>query len=290
MIFTNKHNLPDGIVNAVKNDSYTKGESDYSATGLLKPARQSALQSQHHDEIEEDVSDRIWSLLGQSIHTICERGNVSDLVEKRFFAKFGNKTVSAQIDSLGMKSGILTDYKTTTVYKAKPNQAADPDWTAQLNIQLELMRRNGLDASQLQIIAILRDWSKNKARQEENYAPLNVAVIPIEMWPREKTVAFIEMRIALHEAAKSNLPECSDDERWAKPSVFAVVKGKRAINGGVQFSEDAAQSLCAKNPGTRVEFRQGESMRCELYCSVNKFCSQYQKTIKKQEVTNEIQE
>jgi hypothetical protein len=115
MKITNKNNLPDAIVRAVKNDPYSG--SGYTATSLLKPPRQAALIKRHEHEIEEDASDRIWSLLGQSIHSICERANVSDLVEKRFDAYFGPHKVSGQIDSLGLESEVLTDYKTTTVYK-----------------------------------------------------------------------------------------------------------------------------------------------------------------------------
>jgi hypothetical protein len=284
MKLTNKFQLPDAIVRAVQNDSYSKGESDFSATGLLKPPRQTALLERHGHEAEEDVSDRIWSLLGQSVHSICERANVNDLVEKRFFSKFGDYTVSCQIDNMGLdERAILSDFKVTTVYKCKPDSEPDPDWTAQINIQIELLRRNGIEVKAAQIIAILRDWSKNKARTEFNYPPMNVAIIPIEIWPREKTVAFIEQRIALHVGARTSLPECSQEERWAKETKFAVMKkgGKRATK--VYDTEAEAKLFVDQDPKNfSVEERPGESVRCALYCSVNKFCSQFQATQNKQ--------
>jgi hypothetical protein len=249
----------------------------------LKPARQSALRKRHADEIEEDASDRIWSLIGQSAHEICNRANKTELTEKRFFAKFGDYTVSAQIDSLDLLGGVLSDYKVTTQYKAKPNETPDADYTAQLNIQAEILRMNGHTVNELRIIAILRDWSKNKARLDPSLPQANVAVLNIPLWTREQTQSFIAFRIAEHVAADSELPECSSEERWAKPDMYAVVKGKRAINGGVQFSLEAAEKICAQNPGTRVEYRKGESMRCELYCNVSEFCTQYKKTVTKSE-------
>lgn len=281
MKLTNKLNLPDGLVRAIQNDPYPTGpkvKSDFSCTWLLKPARQAALIKKHRHEIEEDASDRIWSLLGQAAHEVCNRANQTELTEKRFYAKFGEYVVSAQIDSLDLLGGVLSDYKVTTQYKAKPNAEPDPDFTAQLNIQAEILRQNGHTVNELRIIAILRDWSKNKARFDSDLPQQNVIVLPIPMWSPEQTRSFIEMRIAEHVAADTELPECSPNEMWAKPDVYAVMKGQRAIPGGVQYSEKTAMALCEKTPGARVEFRKGEAMRCELYCNVSKFCDQYKKS------------
>lgn len=290
MQYTNKHGLPDGLVRAVQNDPYHKGDCDFSATELLKPARQRTLMKRHAHEIVEDASDRIWALLGQATHSICERANNSELVEKRFFAKFevGGKAhvVSAQIDSFELNQAILSDYKVTTQYKAKPGAAPDPDFTAQLNIQAEILRQNAYNVKELRIIAILRDWSKNKARQDEGLPDSNVVVLSIPMWSSEQAQSFIKMRIALHLAAETSLPQCSSEETWSKPDIYAVVKGKRAISGGVQYSLETAERICRENPGTRVEFRKGESMRCELYCAASAFCSQFQK--ENQQEINEV--
>lgn len=276
MNLTNRLNLPDGLVRAIQNDPYNKGDCDFSVTELLKPPRQAALMKKHANEIVEDASDRIWSLLGQAAHVICERGNQEELAEKRFFSKFESFVVSAQIDSLDLASGILSDYKVTTQYKAK-GSTPDPDFTAQLNMQAEILRRNGHEIKELRVIAILRDWSKLKAAQDPELPQASVAVINLPMWTPEVVTSFINMRIALHVSAHDELPTCSTEDRWAKPDVYAVMKGARAMNGGLQFSQAAADALCAKNPGTRVEFRPGESTRCEHYCAASQFCDQYKK-------------
>lgn len=274
---------------AVENDTYSKGESDYSVTELLKPPRVTALTAMHKEKLVDDVEDRLWSLYGQIVHTILERANQADLVEKRFFAEFngpsGPRIVSAQVDTLALVRGILSDWKFTTSWGFKLGQPVKPEWVAQLNMQLEILRRNGLDAVALQIIGLLRDWSKLEAQRTEDYPKKGVIVVPIEIWPRERTVAFIEERIALHERAKQvtndeDLPLCTPDERWAKQDSWAVMKGTRAIRFGVCFTEKAAEETHRKNPGTRIEFRPGFSTRCSAYCSVSEFCSQYQKTLK----------
>jgi len=55
---TNKYNLPQTFYDAVKNDDYTKGDSNISVTELISPPRKIALEEKHAGEIEEDVSDK----------------------------------------------------------------------------------------------------------------------------------------------------------------------------------------------------------------------------------------
>src|SRR5260221_4572794 len=164
MKVTNKNNVPEALVNAVKNDSYNRGESDFTVTELLKPPRQLALQKLHEDEIEEDVESMIYRLYGQVAHGILERANELDIAEKRYFATISGKRVSGQIDTLSLRGGILSDFKFSTVWKFKQNAPPDPDFVAQLNMQLELLRQNGFDASKIQIVGLIRDYRLREAR------------------------------------------------------------------------------------------------------------------------------
>lgn len=287
MKLTNNSGLPDALVKALLNDTYNSGDSDYTATSLLKPVQLKALSERYHDQLEEEAEDGLYRLYGQVAHGILERANMLDLAEKRFFTVISNKKVSAQLDTLSIADGILSDFKFTTSWGFKKDSPPKADWIAQLNIQLELLRRNGFDAKKLQIIGLLRDWQIREAKLNPNYPQSPVAVVEIPMWSREQTVSFIEMRIAEHETAKimsdEVLPECSFEERFAGKEAWAVVKagkgGKsRAIKNGVQFSQELAEIICADNPGTRVEYRRDDPFkRCENYCSVSKFCKQYQR-------------
>lgn len=281
MTITNNSNLPEALVKAILNDPYTSGGSDFTATSLIKPARILALEKRHAHEIEEDAEDGLYRLYGQVAHGILERANMSDIAEKRFYSTFNvNGTdykVSAQMDTLSITDGTLSDFKFTTSWGFKKDKPPKAEWIAQLNIQLELLRRNDFDAKALQIIGLLRDWQIRDAKKDDNYPQAPVAIQQIPMWTREQTVAFIEMRISEHVNALKALPDCSAEERWARPDTWAVVKGKRAINGGVQFSEKLAASICASSPGTRIEFRPGESTRCQSYCAVQQFCTQYKR-------------
>ncbi len=211
---TNRLNLPEAIYEAVANDPYNKGEADFSITELLKPPRQRALQAKHKDEITEDVADRLWSLYGQIAHTILERSNKNDLVEKRFFVDVRDRTVSGQIDTLSIDGGVLSDFKFTSAWGFSGNKEAKPEHVQQLNMQAYLLSRNGYEAKELQIIALLRDWQISKAKIDKKYPQGPIIVQPIPKWTNSETLLFMETKISEHEHAFRELPECSSEETW----------------------------------------------------------------------------
>lgn len=214
MKLTNKSNLPQALYDAVLNDAYSKQGADFSITELLKPPRQRALQIKHFDEIEEDVEDRLWALYGQVAHLILERANRKDLAEKRFFMSLGNMTISGQLDTLDLESGVLRDFKFTTVWGFMRGSPIKPEWIAQLNMQLELLRQNNLDAKELQIVGLLRDYQKSKAK-ESRYPKNQIAILNIPLWERAQTIDFIMSRMEMHINALKELPNCDAEETWA---------------------------------------------------------------------------
>lgn len=75
MKITNKHNLPEGIVKAVTNDSYDKGNAHYSISQLIMPPQMLRLMQLHWNELTTDVADEIWKLFGSSVHYILDKSN-----------------------------------------------------------------------------------------------------------------------------------------------------------------------------------------------------------------------
>ncbi len=53
---------------ALSHDGYTPGAKpfDISVTSLIGPPKIFQLRKRHSEEITEDASDRVWTLLGQS--------------------------------------------------------------------------------------------------------------------------------------------------------------------------------------------------------------------------------
>lgn len=275
MRLTNKQNLPQPIVDAVLNDGYSRGDADISVTGLLAPPRKTALEDRHRDEMEEDASERIWSLLGQAIHTILERAASTGIAERRLSITVNGWKISGGMD-LYCKSGLLQDYKCVTVWKFK-NGEVPMEYEQQLNMYAEILRQNGEKVERLQIVGILRDWSKMEAQRDANYPQTQVVVRDVKMWPSDQARAFILERVVMHQAARIALPECDENERWQKPDMYAVMKpgGKRALK--LYTSLDDAKAHVAGAPGLTIVKRPGESTRCKSYCAASKFCAQYQK-------------
>lgn len=274
MKITNPSDLPQAIVDAVTNDAYSRGDADYSITDLLQAPHKLKLQREHDDDIEETADARIWSLIGQAVHSILERAGLVDLKEKRFYMTIDGVRVSGQPDNFAHASKRLSDYKVTSVWTVV---YPHPEWELQVACgYTELLRANGYDVGQCEIVAILRDWSKREAARDPSYPQTQVVTLRFEPWTREKAQAFLAERVRLHEAARTaDPPVCSAEERWEKPTTYAIKKpaAGRAIRVLPTLAEARAfQEADPKAKGTIIEERPGESTRCLHYCNAAPFC------------------
>lgn len=283
MKITNKHNLPEPVVKAVVNDTYSKGGADYTATGLIAPIQLEQLARRHDAELSEDVIDRIWMLLGRAVHFVIEQNKVDgNTQEKMLFLKTQGRKIKGQPDQWDGKT--LTDYKVTSVWKKIFSDSFD-EWEAQLNLYAEMLEASGEKVEAIQVMAIYRDWSEREAKKDQARYPQTPAeILKFKLWPHDDRMAFLDSRVALNIAAEDlpddQLPECSKDERWAKESEWAVW-GKGKVKCMRKFkSESEAEKMVSLAPdgeNWRIEFRPGENTRCERYCAVKDFCAQYRK-------------
>ena len=244
--YSNKYGLPFPIVNAIMNDPYDAGDCDISTTRLINPPQLETLKKRHGNEIEEDVSERIWALVGQSVHTILERATPGDKrSEQRFFSEMEGWKISGAVDLLMLPT--LIDYKVTSVW-AYIYGSRNKEWTAQGNVNRWLCHQNGVEINALKNVLILRDWIKSKANGSD-YPPVQVVTVDLPLWPLKEAESFIRERILAHRAAAS-IPDdqlaeflpCSDEDRWHNS-------------------------------------RTGKYTRCESYCQVSAFCNQNGKKV-----------
>lgn len=276
MRITNKFNLPESIVSAIINDPYTSGPCDISVTRLISPPRKVALEKAHYKDLEEDASDRVWSLFGQAMHVVLERAEHIADTETRLVIERQSWNISGQFDRFDPVSGVLSDYKITSTLSVKNGSRSE--WTAQMNILATLLRENSYAVNQLQIVVILRDWSKSQAQRSTDYPTQPVVTIEIPLWSEEKCEEYIDERIRLHQAARDKLPECSAEERWQTANVFALMKEGRKTAVKLFEDENEAEAACkAAGDKHHLVFRPGKSIRCESYCPAAPFCEQYQR-------------
>lgn len=306
MKLTNRLGLPEPLVEAIRNDGYHRGGADYSVTQLLEPPRKVWLERYYADDLEEDASDRIWSLLGQAVHTILERAaSVNSLAEQRYAVELPipgpvegqGIRVSGQFDHMALDgAGLLQDYKTMSVWEYVRGIRKERE--QQLNLLAFILGVNGIEVNALEAVCIFRDWSKTEQlRSGRDYPATQVVRVPIALWPREEQRDFLMLRVGIHEAERARggfLTDCTDEDRWAKPTTYAVMKKGRKTAVRVLKSLKDAEDYALYNGLARTRYegddntphvewlgghylmvRPGESVRCRHYCSVAEKCNQW---------------
>ena len=277
MNITNKLKLPEGLVKAVSLERHNE-KGCISATTLIQGMKQTMLMDRHWDELEDDVSDRLWAIWGSAVHSLLEHEGKTDFTELDMSHAVGNITITGRIDNYDMQNGVICDYKTASVNKVKFNDFSD--WKKQGLIYAWLLSKNGFAVNKCRFIALLKDHSKTDAARDYQYPPKPVYVYEFQVNFVElfKIDVFIRQKVKEYEQCLSlnddDIPPCTSEERWARPPKFAVMKNglKRAVR---LFDDQKSADLLAseKGEGHFVEFRNGESIKCSHYCLCRKFCN-----------------
>jgi len=291
--------LLDPIFKALTHDSYDSGGADVTPTTWIDSPRIAQLRKAHKDEIVESVSKRAFSALGTGFHKIMENAVGDGVIteERVFWDHPSGLRTSGAIDLQIIRDDgmtILVDYKVTSVYGIILNQkngGVKPEWEQQLNSYRYLLQNaKGIEVSELYVLAMLRDWKSSEAGKPD-YPDAPVMQIPVPLWSLEDTQAYVDERISLHrEAAYSaligeELPLCTAEEMWERPEKFAVMKSsthKRAsrlldsMEESIEWAADPTNGMDSKHV---IEHRQGKRVRCEDWCEVAQFCSQYKEYV-----------
>jgi len=284
MKLTNKHGIPQTFVNVLERPTYSKGRANLSVTQLINSPKIVALTQRFEDEIEQDVSEMVWSIFGSAIHKVLEHGKDDNhLIEERLHAHIDGWNISGAIDlQIVNDDGSLSirDYKTTSAWAVMNDKA---EWEQQLNIYAWLVETvKKKPVKDLGIVAIIRDWSRRDAATREGYPSAPIKELPINLWTYEERQQFVSQRIALHSAAEfametdQLLPPCTPEEMWEKPTVYAVKKKGAARAKSLHETEQEANVIVLQLGGDyEVETRLGERTRCANFCSVNTWCQQW---------------
>lgn len=297
-IWTNRHGVPAGLANAVINDSKSTA-GDYSITQLLSPPRIRWLTKRH--DVEADVSERIWALIGKGVHAVLARSAADP--ERQLVARVGSLRVSGTLDSIelddggaGAIGGCIRDWKVTSVFTDADGRK---EWETQLNLYRWLYANATLSIAsgtetpfvphvprvvdRLQVTMIFRDWSAARAARaaeskgEDGYPLAMTRTIDLPVWDLQEAHRVIRERLDLHQAADASdvIPNaCSDEERWYRPGTYAVRKEKRKTALRVLPSHEDAVAWAEHNgsPGLSIEHRPGRDVRCESWCAARSVC------------------
>ena len=218
---TNKQGVNELLVNAVRvamNSHVSHAEGGYyaSVTELLNEPQQVLLRRRHADEIERDVLECIDLFIGTAVHEFIHnaRGDYKGLSEERFKCEVLGKIVSGGMDDgiLVIRDMIIEDFKVVKSFSAGLD-SSKPKWEAQLNMYGYMATLDGYTVKGLAIVPIVKDyplkeygkplagkpirgWGKEKGQVVGHYPPAQVYRIPLEVWAKEKTLAFMEEKVS----------------------------------------------------------------------------------------------
>jgi hypothetical protein len=290
MKLTNNFGMPETIINVIRRPQYSKGKANMSVTELLNSPRIVQLKRKHWDDLTEDAADMVWSIFGTAIHGVLEHGKGDNhIVEERIHVELDGMRISGAIDLQEITEDgiILSDYKTTSAWAVMNEKQ---DWHNQLNSYAYLVEKaKKIPVVKLQIVAIVRDWSRRDAATREGYPKAPIVVIDIPLWPFAEREAYVRQRISLHGDAffemetGGEMPKCTPDEMWEKQTLYAVKKDGNVRAKSVHDTRESAEESLAyatekakKGEKFLIEVREGGRTRCESFCQVAPYCQQHQ--------------
>jgi hypothetical protein len=295
MEITNNFGLPEFVVEALTFSDYSRGDAQISVTQLIDSPRIVQLQKQFAGEQKKDAVDFVWSRFGTSVHNMFEeslKAAESDAItEERLFTEWRGWRLSGAIDVQEVHEDgvIISDFKVTSVWSVINDK---PSWHQQLNVYAYLVRKaKGQAVKKLQIVTLLRDWSRRKAEQERNYPSAPIVIIDIPVWSDEQQDQYVDAQMQKHidaefdASTEQTLIACTYEEMWEKATVYAVMKKGRKSAVRLYKTEAEAEERAEKegrhHPSRSinhyVEVRKGEKTRCAGdWCGVSLWCDQYQ--------------
>ena len=279
MKVTNKLNMPAAFVNAVSTTRHNAAGC-FSATTLNKGAKEIILSDRHFDEITVDAADSVWAVWGTAVHALLESQPDNNFHEEYFKVPVSNSFVTGQVDSYDMENGVINDWKTASVWKVQFNDFSD--WRAQGLTYAWLLQQSGLDVKKCRFVALLKDHSKTKAKNDSSYPQSPVFIYEFDVTPEDmaETAARILTKVQEIESAykldDDAIEPCSAEERWADGEKWAVMKnGRKTAIKLFDNSADADAMAGEMGNAYYVEHRPAISRKCGDYCKCKEFCNFY---------------
>ncbi len=275
MIITNTNNLPDAFVRIAERQEAFE-ENEIRVTSLLSGLRETELKRRYADKITMDASECIWMTFGTLAHKVLEETDEAqdEFREERLKMKISKSVLTGKSDVF--KDGIVIDYKTSSVWKIVYGDYED--WRKQLLLYAMLWKNAGFEVKGGQIVAMLKDQSKSKARTDANYPQLPVVTLDFTFTDKDiedirkyatERVKALEM---LRDIPDDKLPLCTAEERYNSGDKYAIMKKGRKTALKVCDTKEEAEKLLSAKGGDYIEERKGEDRKCQDYCMVREFC------------------
>ncbi|AMD43396.1 hypothetical protein ZC03_009 [Pseudomonas phage ZC03] len=312
---TNNHNIPLLLAAWLMSDEYDYiYDPNYiSVTTLMKPLQEIVLGPRAKDVAPEelDISDRIASALGSSVHGAVERVwetrdlleksliqlgfDVEDInsievnpklpdpskeqvyIEQRSFKKIEGFTVGGKFDAV--LGGIVHDIKTTSVW-AWIKSSRDDDYRLQGSIY-RWLNQDKITEDVIRVCFLFTDWQKGMVGTVEGYPETRCAFKDIELMSIQETEKWVRNRLKqikkLRELPAEEMPPCTDEEVWLEKPTYKYYSNPLKTDGRAtkNFDNhlDAIAYLEEKGKGV-VLTSPPRAKKCKDYCNAFLVCKQ----------------
>lgn len=149
-----------------------------------------------------------------------------------------------------------------------------------------MLRAIGFECDFGEIVMLLKDHSKTKAKTDSSYPMLPVYTKEFNFCEADfkEIEEFIYKKFEelkkCEQLSDDEIPPCTAEERWHKGDVWAVMKEGRKTALKLCDSEKEAQEYIENNALDSkhyINFREGKDSKCDEYCSVAEHCPFYKK-------------
>lgn len=318
-MYTNQSNIALPLAVFLATDEYDYEDDVISATTLLKPIRQIVLtQRLNKDEVAVDISNLVSSRMGTAIHTAIEKawlnpskaladlgyppklierikvnpdtvnkGDIPVYMEKRSYKQVGKYKVSGKFDFVA--EGKVQDFKSTSVFTYL-NQSNADKYALQGSIY-RWLNPDIITQDTMTIHYVFTDWNKMESARNKNYPANRVLSQQYNLMPITDTDRYIKSVIANIDKYKnvpeSELPYCTDEDLWRKPTVWKYYKNPNKLERSTKNFEtqsDALAQLVKDGSVGIVKEVKGQVVACK-YCPAFTLCTQKDKLISTGELT-----
>lgn len=304
MIFLNKYNLPEHIIRLLPK-IYVPKEYRISVTQLTDEPRIRSLMLERWDDIIRDYSELLSTVIGMSVDERTQKLATDDEeVQTKHEDIIDGVTIVGKSDVY--VNNQIRDTKVMAVCGLAFEDSVNK-FVKQLNCYAYQHLKRDKKVDSLYLDVFYRDWKQseflysnwkqkgiffeieNKLKTIKGYPVCSYNEVRLPLWSLEEQEGYVKDQIEYHKMGKYT--ECSDESKWAKPTVYAVMKPGRksavvASKDGEQFLtyDEALQAGVKKKlefPPHYIEERLGEKIRCEQYCPVRNVCKYSQCCIDK---------
>ena len=315
--FTNKKQLSLPLAVFLVNDTYDYDNRDtvISTTAMLRSTRSIVLTIQHDTlEKEVDIIDLAASKLGTAFHDACENAwknpdalkialtaigkedwqnrikvnspvvseeDIPIYIEQRKEKQLGEYTITGKYDVV--VNGRLSDYKSTSVYSVIFG-SNDQKYILQGSIY-RWLSPDIITDDYMDIEFIFTDWSKAKALQQKDYPQDRVMTKTYPLMSLEATERWLAVKLKeIHtylSAEQETLPECTDEELWATPTVYKYYKNPNKLDRSTKNFDtlDAAHARLASEGSVGIVNEVKGQVKACIYCNALNVCNQAKQLI-----------